>query len=53
MGTDGLIDRSENEEMFVDFKAQNDLVIGESFEHKNNYKITSISPVRISKKQID
>ena len=41
MGKEGLGDRNENGDLFIDFCAQNELVIGGTlFKHKNIHKYT-------------
>ncbi|XP_061175584.1 uncharacterized protein LOC133184509 [Saccostrea echinata] len=54
MGTQALGNMNENGELFTDFCAFNDLVIGGSaYQHKNIHKETWISPDGKTKNQID
>ncbi|XP_073668649.1 uncharacterized protein [Paramisgurnus dabryanus] len=54
MGTQALGEMNENGELFTDFCAFNDLVIGGSvFQHKDIHKETWISPDGNTKNQID
>ncbi|WP_353805840.1 hypothetical protein, partial [Acinetobacter baumannii] len=54
MGREALGDINENGEIFTDFCAFNDLVIGGSvFPHKDIHKATWISPDGRTKNQID
>ena len=54
MGTEALGEINENGELFTDFCAFNDLVIGGSvFKHKNIHKETWISPDGKTRNQID
>ncbi|XP_052246268.1 craniofacial development protein 2-like [Dreissena polymorpha] len=54
MGTQALGDINENGELFTDFCAFNDLIIGGStFQHKDIHKVTCISPHGKTRNQID
>ena len=54
MGTHALGEMNENGELFSDFCACNDLVIGGSlFQHKDIHKVTWVSPDGITENQID
>lgn len=54
MGTQGIGEMNENGEMFTNFCAHNELVIGGSmFQHKDIHKVTWISPDGKVKNQID
>ena len=54
MGRHGLGERNENGQLFVDFCAGHDLVIGGTiFPHKDCHKVTWVSPDHKTENQID
>ena len=54
MGRHGLGERNENGQLFVDFCASPDLVIGGTiFPHKDCHKVTRVSPDHKTQNQID
>ena len=54
MGREGIGERNDNGERFVEFCASNQLVIGGSiFQHKQIHKITWVSPDAVTENQID
>jgi len=54
MGRQGLGERNENGQLFVDFCASHDLVIGRTiFPHKDSHKVTWVSPDHKTENQID
>jgi hypothetical protein len=54
MGRHGLGERNENGQLFVDFCASHDLVVGGTiFPHKDCHKVTWVSPDHKTKNQID
>ena len=54
MGRHGLGERNENGQLFVDFCARHDLVIGGTiFPHKDCHKVTWVSPDHKTENQID
>jgi hypothetical protein len=54
MGRHGLRERNENGQLFVDFCASHDLVIGGTkFPHKDRHKVTWVSPDHKTENQID
>ena len=54
MGKEGLGDRNENGDLFLDFCAQNELVIGGMFfKHTDIHKYTRTLPNGHTKNQID
>ena len=54
MGRHGLGERNENGQLFVDFCARHDLVIGGTiFPHKDYHKVTWVSPDHKTGNQID
>lgn len=54
MGRHGLGERNKNEQLFVDFCASHDLVIGGTiFPHKDCHKVTWVLPDHKTESQID
>ena len=54
MGKHGLGQMNENGEMFADFCAENNIVIGGSqFPNKQEHKVTWVSPDQVTENQID